>query len=67
MKRKKILSLLLVLAMGLSLTACSDEETESGEAASVTEASEAEPEAGRSTGTSVEVIWSPAADLPPVI
>lgn len=43
MKRKKILSLLLVLAMGLSLTACSDEETESGEAASVTEASEAEP------------------------
>ena len=43
MKRKKILSLLLVLAMGLSLTACSDEETESGEAVSVTEASEAEP------------------------
>ena len=43
MKKKKILALLLVLAMGLSLTACSDEETDSGEAAPEVSASEAEP------------------------
>ena len=43
MKKKKVLSVLLVLTMGLSLTACSDGETESNEAVSVTEAVEAEP------------------------